>query len=122
MYISLFLFHFINVGNELDSPRSLASKENSLRFCACGFVVRVYVRVGARARCCSMKESVFRTNYIGNFETRFTYVADCTHKKIECTSGTPGITCDMHVSFVFPPRGFYGGHLKFVQRFVGRED
>ncbi|KAL0104575.1 hypothetical protein PUN28_017370 [Cardiocondyla obscurior] len=38
-----------------------------------------------------------------------------THKKIECTSGALGTTCDMHVSFVFSLRGFYDGHLKFVR-------
>lgn len=103
------------MGNEIDSLRSFTLKKKySLRFYARSFV---YVC----ARVCNIKESVCRTNY-GNFETRFTYVADCTHKKIECTSGTPGITCDMHVSFVFPLRSFYDGHLKFVQRFVSYED
>jgi len=86
----------------------------------CGFcleiksIVILRSRASVCARVCNIKESVCRTDCIGNFEIRFTYVTGCTHKKIECASGTPGITYDIHISFVFPLSSFYNGHLKFV--------
>lgn len=131
----LFILYFIKVVvDEFGFPCGFASKENPLWFRSCTNIACARVRACVRAPACvhirprTHARSVCIAQTISatlRLVLHTTYVADCMRKKIECTSGTPGVTCDGYVeSRLFclpsPSNSFYDGHFKFVQRFVSR--